>query len=551
MSAFISGLLGGIGQSMQRQREQKTLMDLQRQRQMSEMLMDMANDPNITPEQANEARARGLGLMTGQMKMKPGELEQWATDWYGKTKQIKQQAQAQEEEQRRAQALSAMSAATVAQPTPPMPSIGGIVGLTQPQEQVPAYAPATPPPPPAEAAAPVAPGGAAYAPPPNASQGDIKMGQAINQAVQIFRAQNGVKDEIAEANLARDIQRLGSLWDTLDPVQKANFMNTRQITYPPNATDTFRPVKVRNKKTGEIQDALFSNHGGIYDMNRVALSSDQWSIEEQTSDSAASRDRQLAFSSYAEDHKLDPSKLTAVQQREALAQFAMKTGRMPTTTVLQGGVPTAVPRLEGYGQTSAGLQFAPMYDANGMLIGFGSPYGGFKAPPSGAEGVRKQPLSAEQEKMVDNAKSALVSLNRMREMIKKDPKVLIKAAVPGSLGAREFNTYRKELSDVITRIRTGAALNLQEEEFYQSQMPTALDLTEPKTIEAKLKLYEDLFTRVSKIGSKVNAAPSGESPVVVPPPPTQGIPTVKSKADYDKLPSGSLYMEDGKKFKKP
>lgn len=30
-----------------------------------------------------------------------------------------------------------------------------------------------------------------------------------------------------------------------------------------------------------------------------------------------------------------------------------------------------------------------------------------------------------------------------------------------------------------------------------------------------------------------------------------GPPTVKSKADYDKLPSGTVYLEDGKKFKKP
>ena len=46
-----------------------------------------------------------------------------------------------------------------------------------------------------------------------------------------------------------------------------------------------------------------------------------------------------------------------------------------------------------------------------------------------------------------------------------------------------------------TRLRTGAALNKEEQEFYDSQLPKVTD--QPRDIEYKLSLFEDLFSRLS------------------------------------------------------
>lgn len=98
----------------------------------------------------------------------------------------------------------------------------------------------------------------------------------------------------------------------------------------------------------------------------------------------------------------------------------------------------------------------------------------------------------------ENAAAGLESLALYEQKLKEDPNILIKASLPGSIGARDFVALGKEVADVYTRLRTGAALNEQEIAFYNSQLPGLLDMTQPETIPVKIGLFKRLFQRFSQ-----------------------------------------------------
>lgn len=131
--------------------------------------------------------------------------------------------------------------------------------------------------------------------------------------------------------------------------------------------------------------------------------------------------------------------------------------------------------------------------------------------------IGQKPLTQGEFTNLNNAKQGLRALEKLKDKIEADPAVLLKAAIPGSPGARLFAAWKNELSDIITRLRTGAALNEEEQKFYQGQMPGLLDLVgqkvEPGLIEDKLKIYDGLFNGVlSQYGRR---AASGYSPEAV------------------------------------
>ncbi len=131
-------------------------------------------------------------------------------------------------------------------------------------------------------------------------------------------------------------------------------------------------------------------------------------------------------------------------------------------------------------------------------IKFGIPYGTTKGEVVGKVPAAISQLGIEATKTRENAISGLAALKVVEEEINKDQNILLKAAVPGSIFARKFETARKEASDVITRLRTGAALNESEERFYKSQLPTILDYKNPEAIKYKIELFRNLFERLQK-----------------------------------------------------
>ena len=115
-----------------------------------------------------------------------------------------------------------------------------------------------------------------------------------------------------------------------------------------------------------------------------------------------------------------------------------------------------------------------------------------------------KPLSAEASKVLSNANSGLTSLSQLSGMIQEGG-VPMGTLLPGrdmlgGLGSRiagtgSFDTAAKNITDVITRLRTGAALTESEEKFYKSQLPQAFD--SPEVQQQKLQMFEDLFSSIS------------------------------------------------------
>ena len=110
------------------------------------------------------------------------------------------------------------------------------------------------------------------------------------------------------------------------------------------------------------------------------------------------------------------------------------------------------------------------------------------------EDAYRGPVSSERQKMQENAKSGLRAIAKLREELKK-PGMLASLVVPGSPTARLARAARGEMVDVMTRLRTGAALNSQEQTFYRDQAPGLIDalFADPDTIEYKLSIFENEF----------------------------------------------------------
>lgn len=125
-------------------------------------------------------------------------------------------------------------------------------------------------------------------------------------------------------------------------------------------------------------------------------------------------------------------------------------------------------------------------------------------PVAAVDGVSDTPkLSDARLKTQANAKSGLRAIDKLRAELKK-PNALKELAVPGSPTARTARAARNEMTDVLTRIRTGAALNKSEEAFYADQAPGLIDdlFSDPASIEYKLSIFEDNFKALSGEKSK-------------------------------------------------
>lgn len=127
----------------------------------------------------------------------------------------------------------------------------------------------------------------------------------------------------------------------------------------------------------------------------------------------------------------------------------------------------------------------------------------------GSSQQQSKPLSAEASKIVSNANSGLASLSQLEAMIQNGG-VPAGTLLPGRsmfgglgsalVGTSSYDTAARNIADVITRLRTGAALTEQEEAFYKSQLPQAFD--PPETVAQKLSMFRDLFSSVgSRTGS--------------------------------------------------
>jgi hypothetical protein len=112
--------------------------------------------------------------------------------------------------------------------------------------------------------------------------------------------------------------------------------------------------------------------------------------------------------------------------------------------------------------------------------------------PSGAA---PKPPTDQQKRTSANAQSGLRALDNVESILSSDPNAPLKSKIPLVSGRSPYAAASREINDVLTRLRTGAALNQDEQKFYEKQLPQPFD--SPATIAYKLSIFRDLFTQLA------------------------------------------------------
>jgi hypothetical protein len=106
-------------------------------------------------------------------------------------------------------------------------------------------------------------------------------------------------------------------------------------------------------------------------------------------------------------------------------------------------------------------------------------------------------LNSTQQQQANNSVSGLQDLQTIASMIQQDPSVLIKDAIPGGAIARNltgtgnYDAAKQNIVDVISRLRSGAAITADEAKRYMGLLPKAGDSQE--TALSKIQRLNDLL----------------------------------------------------------
>jgi len=133
-------------------------------------------------------------------------------------------------------------------------------------------------------------------------------------------------------------------------------------------------------------------------------------------------------------------------------------------------------------------------DVSGLLSiqeakALGVPYGTTRS-----QAIGKRSLSAKQLESQNDANSALLSLKNLTNLIANDSGGYNSGKL-FNLGLGRLGQSERELRDVITRLRTGAALSATEESFYKKQIPRAID--DDATIQQKINQLSAFYSGIS------------------------------------------------------
>lgn len=102
-------------------------------------------------------------------------------------------------------------------------------------------------------------------------------------------------------------------------------------------------------------------------------------------------------------------------------------------------------------------------------------------------------LTAQQQRDKANAQVGIQAIHTIRQQIANNPNIMLQAAIPGSPGARIYQAAKTQAVDIITRLRTGAALNKDEQKTYDKLVPAPFDSAE--TIDYKLATLEQYYNQ--------------------------------------------------------
>lgn len=122
-----------------------------------------------------------------------------------------------------------------------------------------------------------------------------------------------------------------------------------------------------------------------------------------------------------------------------------------------------------------------------------------------------KPLNATQQQQANNANSGLQDISSLSQMLSKDPSIAAKSSLPGGsiaqrlTGTTDYVAARNNIIDVISRLRSGAAISTSEEKLYKSLLPAAGDTSD--SANAKLdRLATLLGSFANQTGGTSDAA---------------------------------------------
>lgn len=115
----------------------------------------------------------------------------------------------------------------------------------------------------------------------------------------------------------------------------------------------------------------------------------------------------------------------------------------------------------------------------------------------------QQPVkgSALMQRDANNATSGLTQISNIKAWVEEDPGLISRVQIPllGGMGqAGKMKKALKEVQDIYTRLRTGAALNNEEIAFYESQIaPNLINIADPTSFNYGLDLAESFFAGIA------------------------------------------------------
>lgn len=191
-------------------------------------------------------------------------------------------------------------------------------------------------------------------------------------------------------------------------------------------------------------------------------------------------------------------------------QLSRNSAQNPTTTTTNTNMPSTANITSSY-QTNDNVSspFAPqnLESAIQKILENGGTLEDASKFVSLAETVQKlqsmgqqgQKLNATQLQQANNAQSGLDSLNTIRQTLSSNPNAAKLSSLPGGsftqslTGTGEYSAAINNATDVIGRLRSGGAINADEEKRFRSLLPGSFD--SPETVDYKLSALADLFGR--------------------------------------------------------
>jgi hypothetical protein len=127
-----------------------------------------------------------------------------------------------------------------------------------------------------------------------------------------------------------------------------------------------------------------------------------------------------------------------------------------------------------------------------------------------------QKLNSTQVQQANNSQSGLNSLSTIAQILQQNPNAAKLASLPGGsftqsiTGTGEYQAAVNNATDVIGRLRSGGAINSDEEKRFRSLLPAAFD--DEQTVHYKLSTLADLFERFSNPQAAQPDYPQAPSP---------------------------------------